>query len=200
MNHALVAVKDKSPNVQRYATRVIGTGAREKNYSVMALAAAQSVFEVLQKQGAKYKRRRAKAEQKPSALAVDASVRALGLICEHQAQAMGPHAAQAWTMWLSNLPLKYDVEAGHEVHTQLLSLLAREHPAVVDASTLPMVLKVLTDIYKTKFSTPALDKDIAFAVAQIGPEKLEILCSDFKEGQKKKTQQMLKNAKTAGGA
>jgi len=55
-------------------------------------------------------------------------------------------------------------------------------------------------VYKTKFSSPELDRNIAAAFQQLGPEKLELLCGDFKETQKKKTQQMLKNAKSVGGA
>jgi len=201
MNHALVAVLHKSPSVQQYASKVVGTAARQKQYSVMALAACQNVFQVLQKHGEKHKRRRAKASQKSGALAIDACVRALGLICEHQEATLGTHAPQIWSMWLSSLPIKYEVESGRQVHAQLLGLLGREHPAVVDQSKLPTVLKVLVDVYKTKFSEPELDKKIAFAMAQIGQEKLEVLCSDFKDGQKKKTEQMLKNAaKTAAGA
>merc|ERR1712046_70809 len=97
--------------------------------------------------------------------------------------------------WLTSLPIKYDQEVGQQVHTQLLSLLAREHPFFVDQSRLPSVLKVLTDVYKTKFSSPELDGNIAAAFAQLGPEKLQVLCGDFKDSQKKKTEAMLKNAK-----
>jgi len=208
MNHALVAVLHKSPSVQQYATKVVGTAAKQKQYSVMALAACQNVFQVLQKHGEKHKRRRAKASQKSGALAIDACVRALGLICEHQEATLGAHGAQIWSMWLSSLPIKYEVESGRQVHAQLLGLLGREHPAVVDQNKLPTVLKVLVDVYKTKFSEPELDKKIAFAMAQIGQAKLmsasvflEVFCSDFKDGQKKKVEQMLKNAaKTAAGA
>lgn len=199
MNQALVAVLDKSPIVQRYATKVVGSGTKQKQYSVMALAACQNVYQVLQKHGEKHKRRRVKADKAPIALAIDACVRALGLICEHQEQQLGQHAPQIWSMWISSLPIKYDVEAGQQVHAQLLGLLAREHPMLLDQTRLPAVLRILTDVYKTKFSTPDLDKSIAFAMAQIGVEKLEVLCSDFKEGQKKKTQQMLKTVKAVGG-
>jgi hypothetical protein len=200
MNHALLAVLDKSPLVQQYATKVIGHGARYKEYSIMALAACQNVYQVLQKNGEKHKRRRVKANQKPVGLAIDACVRALGLICEHQEATLGQHAPRVWTMWIGSLPIKYDHEAGQQMHEQLLGLLAREHPAIVDQATLPIVLRVLTDIYKTKFSTKDLDKNIAFAFAQMGPEKLEVLCSGFKDAQKKKTEQMLKSAKAASGA
>lgn len=200
MNQALLAILDKSPVVQQYAAKVIGTGARQKQYSIMALAACQNVYKVLQKYGEKYKRRRAKGDQKPTALALEACVRALGLICEHQEQQLGQHAPQLWSMWIASLPIKYDVEASHQVHEQLLRLLTREHPALVEQTKLPIVLRVLTDVYKTKRSTNDLDKNIAFAIAQIGQEKLEVLCSDFKEGQKKKTEQMLRFVKAAGGA
>jgi len=200
MNHALVAVVDKSPVVRQYATKVIGNGAKQKEYSIMALAACQNIVQVLQKHGEKHKRRRVKANQKPVGIAIDACVRALGLICEHQEQALGAHAAQVWSMWIAALPVKYDVDAGKLMNTQLLGLLAREHPAIANATSLPTVLKALTDVYKTKFSTSELDKNIAFAFAQLGAEKLEVLCTGFKDSQKKKTEQMLKNAKAAASA
>jgi len=197
MNHALVAVQDKSSLVQQYATKVVGTGAKCKEYAVMALAACQSIYQVLQKHGEKHKRRRVKAEQKPIALAIDACVRALGLICEHQEQTLGQHAPQLWSMWINSLPIKYDVESGKQVHTQLLALLAREHPALLDQTRLPLALRVLTDVYKTKFSEKELDKNIAIAFTKLGPEKLEVLCTGFKDSQKKKVEQMLKNAQAA---
>jgi len=201
MNQALIAAaNDKKPVVQRYAINVIGTSARQKESSVMAPAAIQTIYTILEKYGQKHKRRRVKPEQNPAALSIDACVRSLGLMLEHHEQTLGQHAARAWTMWLASLPIKYDVSAGQEVHQQLLALLAREHPALVDSASLPLVLKTLTDVYKSKFSTKQLDKDIAFAFEKIGPEKLEVLCSGFKESQKKKTEQMLKSAKAAGGA
>lgn len=201
MNQALIAAaNDKKPVVQRYAITVIGTSAQQKESSVMAAAAIQTIYTILEKHGQKHKRRRVKPEQNPAALSIDACVRSLGLMLEHHEQTLGQHAARAWSMWLASLPIKYDVSAGQEVHQQLLALLAREHPALVDSATLPLVLKILTDVYKSKFSTKQLDKDIAFAFEKIGPEKLEVLCSGFKEAQKKKTEQMLKSAKAAGGA
>jgi hypothetical protein len=200
MNHALVAVQDKSPIVQRYATKVIGTGPRQKQYSMMAQAACERVYQVLQKHGEKHKRRRVKVDKSPIALAIDAAVRALGLICEHQEAQLGQHAPMIWSMWIKHLPIKYDIDAAKQVHAQLLSLLTREHPVLTAPEALPMVLKVLVDVYKTKLSTSELDKSIACAIAHIGEEKLEFLCKDFKEGQLKKTHQMIKNAKSVGGA
>jgi len=197
MNHALVGVSDKSPLVQRYAARVVGSGAKQPQFAQCALAAAQAVFTVLQKQGQKHKRRRAKPEQNPSALAVDACVSALGVICEYHEQTMGEHAVQAWSTWLNALPVKYDVELAVQAHSQLLGLIARQHVVIVDPSRLPSALAVLLDAYKTKLSEPELDKNIAGAIVAIGPEKLEQLCSNLKDGQKKKIENILKKASKA---
>merc|ERR1719253_2394415 len=188
LNPALVAIADKSPMVQQYAAKVVGTAAKLPQFSVAALAGAQAIFAVLQKHGEKYKRRRVKPEQNPTALAVDACVRALGLICEHQEQALGQHAEQIWPKWISSLPIKYDKEVGREVHAQLLGLLAREHPAVANPNALPSVIKVLLDVHKTKMSTSELDKNIAAGIAAIGAEKMSILTQGLKERQRKKAE------------
>merc|ERR1719440_1818773 len=113
------------------------------------------------------------------------------MICEHQEQSLGQHAAMLWNGWLAGLPIKYDVEVGRQVNTQLLGLLAREHPAVVEPSRLPTVLRVLCEAYKSKFSSSELDKNIATAVAHIGQEKLEPLMAsgNFKDAHKKKAEQ-----------
>jgi hypothetical protein len=202
INPALSVLADKpgkqaAPIVKQYAAKVLGTAAKQQAFKACAINAAQSVFSVLQKHLAKYKRRRVKPEQNPQALAIDSCVRALGLICEHHEQAFQEdHKPMLWSMWISSLPIKYDAEVGQQVHAQLLSLMAREHPAIVDPTKLPGVLMVLLDVYKTKQSTADLNKNIASAIVQIGPEKLEALSSGFKDTHKKRIESILKKDKT----
>jgi len=197
MNEALQGVSDKSAIIRQYATATIGHAAIQPGFAPMAQAAASAVYAKLQKQGDRHRRRRAAdAQAKQGALAVDACVRAIGQICEHQEQQLGAHAAMGWQMWLSLLPMKYDLEAGHKAHTQLLRLVVQNHAYFTAPELLPKVLTVFAEIYRTKFSTPELDKNIAHAVAQVGEVNLKTVCSNFSEKQMKKVDQMLKK----GGA
>jgi hypothetical protein len=198
MNQALVAVLHKAPVVRQYATKVVGNGARQKAYAQMAPAAATSVFQVLQKSGQKYKRRRATGSQVVVAIAVEACIKALGQICEHHGLTLGEHAEKAWSMWLTCLPLRYDTEAAQCVHAQLLRLLAQEHPAIVAGANLPKVVALLIDLHKTPVSTSDLDKDIVAAMSRIGAEKLTVLGTGFTDAQKKKVETMLKSSAAVG--
>eukprot|EP00928_Gymnodinium_smaydae_P042660 TRINITY_DN28694_c0_g2_i2.p1 TRINITY_DN28694_c0_g2~~TRINITY_DN28694_c0_g2_i2.p1 ORF type:complete len:1146 (+),score=367.54 TRINITY_DN28694_c0_g2_i2:83-3520(+) len=202
MNEALQGVVDKSAAVRRRATRAIGAAASVPAFAPMAAAAASHVYQVLEKQGERHRRRRAvKADAKQTALAVDAAIYALGQICEHQQAQLGTHAARAWAMWLGNLPLKYDSKVARKTHAQFLQLVASGHPVLTAAENQAKVIAVFADIYKTKLSTKALDADIAAAVARIGEAPLKELSGALAEPKRKKVEQMLRAAaRAAGGA
>jgi len=196
MNEALVAMLDKSPLIRQFAASTIGNAAQQAEFAQVAPAAATQVQKVLQKQGERHRRRRAvKMDAKQSALAVDASIRALGQICAHHDSQFGADAGVAWSMWLSNLPLKYNIDAGKAAHQQLVELLVKNHPVLQTPERLPTVLSVLTEIYKSKFSTSELNEMIAKAVSSLGDDHLKTLCSGFKEKQQKKLEQMLKTTR-----
>jgi len=196
MTQALHGMLDKSAMVRQHAAGTIGCGARHAVFAVMAVAAASQIHRLLQKQGERHRRRRAmKADAKQMAFAVDAAIGALGDICEHHEQTLGEHAGAAWSMWLSNLPLRYDEEGGRRAHARLLALVARRHPALTSPQQLPQVVTILADVYKTKLSSTALDKDIAAAMVAIGEEPLQQLCGGIQEKHKKKVEQILQSAK-----
>lgn len=198
MNQALQGVVDKSAYVRQYATSTIGHGAEHAVFAPMAGAAASQVFNVLQKLGERHRRRRAvKADAKQTGLAVDAAIRTLGQILEHQEQTLGQHAGKAWDMWLSSLPIKYDAETGYKTHEQLLRLVARGHPILTAPENQAKVFGLLIEIYKSKRSNSALDKDIAAAVSQVGEEQLKQLAASMPEPKQKKIENMLKTAKSA---
>jgi len=196
MNEALTAMLDKSPVIRQFAASTIGNAASQPIFAQVAPAAAAQVQKVLQKQGERHRRRRAvKVDAKQSALAVDACIRALGQICEHHDSQFGADAGAAWSMWLSSLPLKYNVDAGKAANAQLVELVVRNHPVITAPERLPAVLTVLTEIYKSKLSTSELDSQIAKAVSSLGEEHLRTLCGGFKEKQQKKMEQMLKTTR-----
>merc|ERR1712151_1242421 len=112
----------------------------------MAGAATTNFYSILSKQGEKYRRRRAKTDQKSVALAIDACIVAFGQTLAHQDATLGENAPKAWHMWLDNLPVKYDCSAAHQVHAQLLSLVVREHPVLTTGALLPKALSVLTEV------------------------------------------------------
>jgi hypothetical protein len=197
MNQALVCTKDATPVVQQHAAKLVGDASRYSASSVMATAAAGSLYEVLQKNIEKYRRRRVKSEQKPVALALEACIQALGNVCEFHENQLGQHAPQAWNMWISSLPLKYDVDASRQVHAQLLRLLVKEQ---FQPSQLPKVLEILLDVYKTKFSNKELNSDIKTAFERMGQEKIVMICSGFKDNHKSKLEQMLRSDTGIGGA
>eukprot|EP00928_Gymnodinium_smaydae_P050048 TRINITY_DN3366_c0_g3_i1.p1 TRINITY_DN3366_c0_g3~~TRINITY_DN3366_c0_g3_i1.p1 ORF type:complete len:832 (+),score=242.22 TRINITY_DN3366_c0_g3_i1:276-2498(+) len=201
MNQALQGVQDKSAVVRQYATSTLGNSASQAMFAQMAPAAAAAVYAVLQKHGERHKRRRAvKADSKQTALSIDAAIRTLGQIAAEQEKELGTHAEVAWNMWLSSLPMKYDVEAGKKAHVQLMALVGRGHPAMASAERHRRVVQILVDVYKTKFSTSELDAAIVAAVASIGSEEQrKQLCAGFPEKTQKKVEQIAKNAaKNAG--
>eukprot|EP00929_Paragymnodinium_shiwhaense_P090732 TRINITY_DN5086_c0_g1_i5.p1 TRINITY_DN5086_c0_g1~~TRINITY_DN5086_c0_g1_i5.p1 ORF type:complete len:1145 (-),score=410.23 TRINITY_DN5086_c0_g1_i5:487-3921(-) len=201
MNQALNGVTDKSALVRQYATSTIGNGAECQAFHPMAQAAASQVFSVLQKQGERYRRRRAmKMDQRQTMLSVDACIRAMGQICEFQEAKLGEHAAMGWKMWLQNLPVKYDVQIAQKVHTQLLSLAARNHPFLGQPENMVKALSVFADTFKSKTSTKELDKAMATAVSQIGEDNLKQMCSGFTDKQQKKVESMVSFAKKQAAA
>lgn len=200
MNHALVCLKDDAAVVQQHAAKLVGCAAGYSASAVMATAAAGSLYDVLQKNIEKYRRRRVKSEQKPTALALEACIQALGNICEFHETQLGAHAPQAWNMWIKSMPLKYDVDASKQVHAQLLRLVAKEHPVFMDANQLPKVLQILLEVYKTKYSTKELNNDIKTAFERMGQEKIVMLCSGFKDTHKAKLEQMRIGDLGMGGA
>lgn len=196
MNQALQGMVDKSAMVRQYASSTIGNATRQEIFGQMAPAAASQIHRILQKQGERHRRRRAvKAEQLQAALAVDAGIRALGEIAEYHEQRLGEHATTVWSMWLSNMPLKYDQEAGQRSHRQLLGLVVRQHPAVTAPQNLPQVVSILAEVYKTKFSNTSLDEDIAKAMACIGEAPLKEVCSGIQEKHQKKVERILASSK-----
>jgi len=196
MNQALQGMVDKSAMVRQYASSTIGGATRQPIFAQMAPAAASQIHRILQKQGERHRRRRAvKADALQSALAVDAGIRALGDIAEHHEQRLGEHAATVWSMWLSNLPLKYDQDGGQRAHRQLLGLVVRSHPLVTAPQNLPQVVSILAEVYKTKFSNDSLNEDIAKAMACMGEAPLKEVCSSIQEKHQKKVERILANAK-----
>jgi len=196
MNEAFVGMLDKCAVVRQYATSTIGNGASQAVFAAVAPAAASQIHKVLSKQGERHRRRRAvKSDAFQVALAVDACIRALGQICEHQEQQLGADAAAAWSLWVSNLPIKYNLDAGKAAHTQLIELVMRSHPVLTNPSSFPSVLAVFADVYRSKFSSSDVDKKLAEAVASIPEATLKSMCASFPERRQKKIEQMVKKAK-----
>lgn len=197
LNEALQGVMDKSAVVRQYATMTVGNAAEHPGFAPMAAAAASQIYNVLQKQGERHRRRRAaKAADQQASLAVDACIRAMGQIAEFQEQQLGPHAANAWSIWLGTLPLKYDEEAGQKAHAQFLGLVARSHPALTAPENQAKALSILVGVWKTKFSNKELDVMIAAAVAAIGEATLAGLGKDFPETKQRKLEKILKASKS----
>jgi len=197
MNQALQGLQDKSAPIRHHAAGVIASGARVPDFSPVVPAAAVAIHAVLSKQGEKHRRRRAvKTDAKQAGRAIDAAIRALGAICEHQETQLGAEAPKAWSLFLGNLPIKYDEEQAQRAHEQLVDLLGRGHPAVAAPEQLPKVITILADVYKTKFSTTALNQKIARVLKSVGKEPLAQLWSSISEKQQKKFERILEDAQS----
>mmetsp|Transcript_86459 Transcript_86459/g.186951 ORF Transcript_86459/g.186951 Transcript_86459/m.186951 type:complete len:1456 (-) Transcript_86459:31-4398(-) len=193
MEAACVSVTHACPAVRQYAACTVGNAARQPIFSQVAPVAAQQLAKVLQKHGERHRRRRAQTKDaKEVALSVDAAIRALGMICEHQEQNVGGDSTQAWRLWLSNMPLRQDEDEGAKAHAQLLELVVRNHPVITAPEQLPSVLGIFADIYKTRFSNGVLDKELAAAVARAGSGSVTRFAEGLPERQKKKVEQMMK--------
>uniref|UniRef100_A0A7S2NNA1 Stalled ribosome sensor GCN1-like HEAT repeats region domain-containing protein n=1 Tax=Zooxanthella nutricula TaxID=1333877 RepID=A0A7S2NNA1_9DINO len=196
MNEALAGMLDASPVVRQFAASAIGNGSTQAVFGPVAPAAATQVHKVLCKQGERHRRRRAvQLGSVQMALAVDTCIRALGQICEHHGQQLGADQGAAWSLWLQNLPIKYNLEAGKAAHAQLVDLVSRNHPMLATPQMMPRILAVFADIYKSKFSGEELDTRIAQAVASLGEGPLKELCSSVPETKQRKVEQMLKTAR-----
>merc|ERR1719436_2026878 len=151
MNEALAGMMDGSAVVRQFAASTIGNAAMQQSFAVMAQAAVSHIHKLLTRQGERHRRRRAvKLEAVQNALAVDALIRALGQILEHHEAALGAHAAAAWSLWLTNLPIKYNVDAGQAAHAQLVDLVTRNHPSVASPQNCPRILTVFAEVYHSK--------------------------------------------------
>jgi len=197
LNPALPGAVDQSAVVRRYAASTLGSAARASpKFAPMAGAAVSQLFGVLQRHGERHRRRRAvKADEKKVAVAVDAAIGALGQILERYEAQCGEHVGKAWSMWISNLPLKYDIETGHKTHAQLLSLASTRHPQVAAPEQQAKVLSVFLEIHKTKFSNSEIDAGIAAAVKSIPEEHIKHVSSNFNERIQRKLEKILKKSR-----
>merc|ERR1711957_8369 len=154
-----------------------------------APAAAGQLARLLQRHEEQHKRRRAvSTDAKQDALAIEAAICAFGLVCEHQEQNIGGDTSAAWLLWLSNLPLRFDQDEAQKVHAQLLRLVTRSHPVVTAQEQLPKVLVIFADVYKTNFSNPVLDRDIAEHIARAGSTLVESVAGNLPKKQRRKVQ------------
>lgn len=194
MNEALNLIGHKSSAVRQYACSTIGNAAQQQIFAQMAPAAAQRIAQLLRTHGERHRRRRANnPKAKEVALSIDAAIRAFGKLCEHHEQTFGADAAQAWNLWLTNLPLRYDRDEGQKAHAQLLELVVKSHPVVTSVENIPRVLAILADVYKTHFSNGLLDMAIAAAVSKTGEDTVRKIASELPDKQTKKVEQMLKD-------
>eukprot|EP00930_Biecheleria_cincta_P082414 TRINITY_DN72149_c0_g1_i1.p1 TRINITY_DN72149_c0_g1~~TRINITY_DN72149_c0_g1_i1.p1 ORF type:complete len:1147 (+),score=299.97 TRINITY_DN72149_c0_g1_i1:25-3465(+) len=194
MESACNSITDKCAAVRLYAALTIGHASLQPIFGKIAPVAASQVARVLQKHGEKHRRRRAvNSDSKQTAQATDAAIWALGMICEHQEANVGGDTASAWRMWLTNMPLRRDREIAQKASHQLLELVVRNHPIVASPEQLPTVLGVFADVYKTRFSNPILDKEIAAAIARAGAEPVKRFAAALPERQRKKVDSILKD-------
>lgn len=201
MTQALQGMMSKSALVRQYACSTIGNAAQQSVFAQMGPAATSVLRQILQKQGERHRRRKAvKSDAKQAALAVDACIRALGEVAEHHEATLGDQAGQVWSLWLANLPLRYDEDAGKKAHGQLLRLLAKGHPIVSVPQNLQQVVMIFAEVYKTKFSNSEVDAAIVQAVAAIGEEPLSQARASLQEKQAKKIDHIKAAGKTAAAA
>lgn len=194
MEIACGCITDKSPVIRQHAASVVGHGAKVAIFAQIAPVAAQQVARVLQKHGERHRRRRAlNAEAKQVAMAVDSSIWALGMICEHQETNVGGDSSVAWKMWLSHMPPRCDREVGVKACSQLLGLMAKNHPVVTATEQQPRVLAILTEAYKSRNSNTSLDKEIAASIARAGAASVKNLATQLADRQQKKLEQILKD-------
>lgn len=192
MEQACRSITDKCPVVRQYASSTIGNGARQPIFAQIAPMAASQLARVLQKYGERHRRRRAvNTEAKELALSVDASIWALGMICEHHEKNIGGDSSEAWKMWLANLPLRYDQDVGQKTHAQLLELVVKSHAVVTAPAQLPRVLSIFAEVYKSHFSNPVLDKEIAVAIARAGKGMVEGFGASLPEKQRTRVEVIL---------
>jgi len=198
MEQAVNCITDKSPAVRRYSALLAGHGAREQAFAQIAPHAAAQVARVLQKHGEKHKRRRAAtSDAKQTALAVDSSIWALGMMCEHQEQNVGGDVSEAWKLWLRHMPPRCDREIGQKASAQLLELVVRQHSVLTAPQNLGRVLEIFADVYKGRSSNPVLDKEIAAAIARAGSATVQNFAANFPERQRKKIETILKDGASA---
>ncbi|CAE7616580.1 IPO5 [Symbiodinium natans] len=149
MEHACNSITDKTAVIRQHSASVVGNGSRLPIFAQIAPLAASQLARVLQKHGERHRRRRAvNSEAKQVAASVDASIWALGMICEHQEKNVGGDSTGAWQMWLSHMPPRYDKEVGQKASAQLLELVVKNHPVVTAPEQLPRVLAIFADVYK----------------------------------------------------
>ncbi|CAD7959541.1 unnamed protein product [Amoebophrya sp. A25] len=79
--------------------------------------------------------------------------------------------------WISCLPLRADEEEGLRVHTQLVELVLKQYPLVVE--NLDQAVKAITLLYKGPMSDEDLNEKIGRIVSGVSTAMLERAISDF---------------------
>lgn len=101
--------------------------------------------------------------------------------------------AQCFTLVLSKLPLKDDEEEAKKVHKLLVDQFAAENPRLLgDASNLPLILKVLAEIYKQEnICEKETDEKIVALFKKLPGAMLQQHAGTFSEKQQKKIERIV---------
>jgi len=185
-------VLHQSPGLRQPACYGTSLAAREGAFAPYALAAAQTLSQMITETRSAAKKK----SQKPAQACADNALSALAEILTTHQQAVAAGEAQLWGVWLKGLPCQADDEEGVKNHRTLLRLVQAENPQVVGdgGAYLPQVLSILVDVYKTGMADEETSKGIGQLVVKLGPQRLEQLAGQLKEKQRKKLLRIHKEA------
>jgi hypothetical protein len=111
-------------------------------------------------------------------LARDNAVASLGRIIKHQASAKSDSLTQIIHQWLKFLPITYDLNECPEQHELLCDILLQKPEFILgeNISNLPNILRILSKIYKSKYSVKEVNEKIehAFGVIKSNQNMLSV--------------------------
>jgi len=103
--------------------------------------------------------------------------------------------AELWNLWLNALPCQEDDTEGHRNHKALVEFVGQGKRELVgeNNSNVPIVLKILVEVYKTPMTTEETDKNIGQLIVSLGGN-LESASASLSDKQKKKILRIVRDA------
>jgi hypothetical protein len=179
------------PALRQPACYGISLAAKDPNFAAMAQQAAEILAKVITETRARSKKK----SEKPAQAAADNALSALVNILQNHQASVASAAEQLWNVWYNGLPCQEDEEEGAKNNKILVQLVMSESQSALNS--LPKLLGVLVDAYKTDMADAETSKGIAQLCVKIGEEKLQQVAGGFTDKQKKKMTRIVREAGNA---
>lgn len=183
-------IRNSDHTVRAYGCYGTSFAARQAAFSEYASEVLEQLVQVVQASRGRAKKKSEKSTQ----MAADNALSAIAEILLHQ-PSVAAAKVQAWSVWLSALPIQEDTAEGQRNHKVLLELLQKQTPELLGegGQNLGKIIAVLVEVYETDMAEEELSKEIGITMKSIGSQ-LESCAASLSTRQKKKLARMVREA------